>query len=313
MATKYKAINSLSQLDKVVAIGGGTGLGRLLSSLSYLGNRLTGVVATTDNGGSTGRLREETGCIAWGDLRNCLGQLSNEQDIKKLLFDYRFDECGNLSGHSLGNLMLLALDNMCVRPQDTINMFRQFLNVEPQIHPMTEMPAHLTACDENGCNVFGEVNIDSRDKAPLSLQITPAVQASDEVIEAITQAELILLGPGSFFTSILPPLLVPNIRDAIVKSEAPKYYIASMAPELGAAGNLNLQQKTAWFDNYVCPDLIDLVIWPESRKRSDNGSLLVLEKDLFNEDNPRLHEMKKLANAIEHAYRHFSQRYSNAS
>lgn len=302
MQNKLFKNSHLSNSTRVVAIGGGTGLGRLLSSLSFLGENLTGIVATTDNGGSTGKLREETGCMAWGDLRNCLGQLTCEQNLKKQLFDFRFEQAGNLSGHSLGNLMLLALDDMCVRPLDTINMFRQFLDVSPLIFPMTETPAHLFACDQLGCDIFGEVNIDAQTKPPLSMRITPSVSAPREAIEAINEADLIILGPGSFFTSILPPLLVTDIRKAIAASKAPRFFIASMEPEKGAASKLGLEKKLTWFDNYLCPDAIDLVIWPTSRTKPSSKIPHIVEWELYDKQHPRMHNLSKLEAAIQHAF-----------
>ena len=126
------------KLDHVVAIGGGHGLGRVLSSLSHLGEKLTGIVTTTDNGGSTGRLREAENCIAWGDLRNCINQLTTRPTIASQLFEYRFTGQSDLAEHNLGNLMLLAMDQMSVRPLDAINVIREMLDVKSSIIPMSE-------------------------------------------------------------------------------------------------------------------------------------------------------------------------------
>ena len=112
----------LAALGRVVAIGGGTGLGRTLRALSFLGERLVGVVATTDNGGSTGWIREQAGGIAWGDIRNCLNQVVAQPTLGSLLLEYRFVDAGALSGHSLGNLMMLALDQLSPRPLHAIDL-----------------------------------------------------------------------------------------------------------------------------------------------------------------------------------------------
>ena len=112
-----------------MALGGGHGLGRVLSSLSFLKERLTGVVATTDNGGSTGRIRHQHGGIAWGDLRNCLTQITIKPTIASALFEYRFAGQGELSGHNLGNLILKALEDMKIRPLDGLNLVRDLLHV----------------------------------------------------------------------------------------------------------------------------------------------------------------------------------------
>ena len=121
---------TLADLDRVVALGGGHGLGRVLSSLSSLGSRLTGIVTTTDNGGSTGRIRRSEGGIAWGDMRNCLNQLITEPSVASAMFEYRFGGNGELSGHNLGNLMLKALDHLSVRPLEAINLIRNLLKVD---------------------------------------------------------------------------------------------------------------------------------------------------------------------------------------
>ena len=109
---------------KIVTIGGGHGLGRILSALSFLGPKLTGIVATTDNGGSTGKLRESADCIAWGDLRNCLSHLASGNRIGSHLLDFRFDGIDELSGHNLGNLILYSLSELYVRPLESINLLR---------------------------------------------------------------------------------------------------------------------------------------------------------------------------------------------
>jgi len=294
-------VNQLKYLKGVVAIGGGHGLGRLLSSLSFLEDRLYGIVATTDNGGSSGRLRNETGCIAWGDLRNCLSQLTPSGDIKKLLFEYRFEDAGNLSGHSLGNLMLLALDGMCVRPLDTLNLFREFLCVKSHILPMTETSAHIYACYDKG-HVWGEVGIDTHDQVPESLGLTPRVSAPQEAVDAINNAELILLGPGSFFTSLIAPLLVPEIRDAVIRSTAKKIYIANMVVEEGPAGLMSLDNTLKWIHKVTGPDIVDAVIWPSSRELIIKPEKKISIVDLTCQEHERLHHQVKLAIAIEDVY-----------
>ncbi len=288
----------MNDLGNVVAIGGGHGLGRLLSTLSFLDHQLTGIVATTDNGGSTGRLRKETGCIAWGDLRNCLSQLTTSQDIKNLLFEYRFDEAGSLSGHSLGNLMLLALDNLCVRPTDTLNLFREFLGVRTNILPMSETPTHLCAYSDDGTQVLGEVDIDAQKNIPKSMEISPKVSASQEVIDAITQADLIILGPGSILTSVMPPLLVPNIKQAIVNSSATKILVANMVSEDGPTGKIPLNKKMAWMAHVLGEDIVDVIIWPSSRPLLGAGDLNVIIADLASDEHERVHDKTKLSKVL---------------
>ena len=142
---------TLADLDRVVALGGGHGLGRVLSSLSSLGSRLTGIVTTTDNGGSTGRIRRSEGGIAWGDMRNCLNQLITEPSVASAMFEYRFGGNGELSGHNLGNLMLKALDHLSVRPLEAINLIRNLTESGRTFDSeCSEHPVDLMAIDDQG-------------------------------------------------------------------------------------------------------------------------------------------------------------------
>lgn len=189
---------TFADLDRVVALGGGHGLGRVMSSLSSLGSRLTGIVTTTDNGGSTGRIRRSEGGIAWGDMRNCINQLIAEPSVASAMFEYRFGGNGELSGHNLGNLMLKALDHLSVRPLEAINLIRNLLKVDAFLIPMSEQPVDLMALDHEGHEVYGEVNIDQLDNVPQELMLTPPVPATREAVEAIAEADLILIGPAVF-------------------------------------------------------------------------------------------------------------------
>jgi len=159
-------VNTNTSNKKIVAIGGGHGLGRILSSLSDYGSQVTGIVATTDNGGSTGRIRACQGGIAWGDTRNCINQLITEPSVGSMIFEYRFRGNGELNGHNLGNLMLTALDNLSVRPLDAINLIRDMLKVSTHIIPMSEYPADLAAMTPSGEIICGETSVDELIEVP---------------------------------------------------------------------------------------------------------------------------------------------------
>lgn len=240
------ANRAFDTLQHVVAIGGGHGLGRVLSALNQLEDRLTGIVTTTDNGGSTGRLRESENCIAWGDLRNCIHQLITQPTIASLMFEYRFGGDSELAQHNLGNLMLLALDKMSVRPLDAIALIREMLHVKSHIVPMSEQPTHLVAHDHDNERIFGEMRVDKMTAMPKHLSLEPNVQATPEAIEAINKAELILIGPGSFLTSLMPPLLLPDLRDAIANSNAKKIFIANLIKENSPAGSASKNELLEW-------------------------------------------------------------------
>lgn len=211
LTRNYMRNRTLADLDRVVALGGGHGLGRVLSSLSSLGSRLTGIVTTTDNGGSTGRIRRSEGGIARGDMRNCLNQLITEPSVASAMFEYRFGGNGELSGHNLGNLMLKALDHLSVRPLEAINLIRNLLKVDTHLIPMSEHPVDLMAIDDQGHEVYGEVNIDQLTTPIQELLLTPNVPATREAVHAINEADLIIIGPGSFYTSLMPILLLKEI------------------------------------------------------------------------------------------------------
>jgi uncharacterized cofD-like protein len=255
----------LSAVRSVVAFGGGTGLGRLLSALAPLGDRLVGVVTTTDDGGSTGRLRAATGSIAWGDLRNCFNQLCREPTLGRLLFEYRFVDSGELSGHNLGNLMLLALDQLTARPLDAVNLVRDLLEVQPRLLPMSEEPAALVAEAAGGERVAGETAVDALPAPPRRLWLEPAVEAPPEILEAIAGADLILMGPGSFVTSVMPSLLVEPIRASVAAAACPRVLIANLAVEHGPTGALPLKEQLTWMQRILGTTLVDAVLWPSSR------------------------------------------------
>ncbi|GGI90597.1 uridine diphosphate-N-acetylglucosamine-binding protein YvcK [Shewanella gelidii] len=283
------------EYKQVVAIGGGHGLGRVLSSLSFLGSRLTGIVATTDNGGSTGRLREDQDCIAWGDLRNCLTQLAPKPSIGSLLFEYRFNAESELDGHNLGNLILMALDQLCVRPLEAINLIRGLLKIKSKIIPMSEEPTHLVAHSACGDRVFGELNVDSMSQTPISMTLEPEVEATCEATNVVKNADLIIIGPGSFLTSIMPPLLMPELGKAIQDSNAKLIYIDNIGQEAAPAGNISLEQRIAWCEKLIGLKKIDQIICHESVSCDDER---IVRYALKNQFNPALHDKEALIKAI---------------
>ncbi|MNB78509.1 putative gluconeogenesis factor [compost metagenome] len=270
---------TFADLDRVVALGGGHGLGRVMSSLSSLGSQLTGIVTTTDNGGSTGRIRRSEGGIAWGDMRNCLNQLIAEPSVASAMFEYRFGGNGELSGHNLGNLMLKALDHLSVRPLEAINLIRNLLKVDAFLIPMSEHPVDLMAIDINDHEVYGEVNIDQLVVPPKELMLYPAVPATREAVEAISEADLILIGPGSFYTSLMPLLLIKEIAQALRRTPAPVVYIGNLGRELSpAAASMSLPAKLALMEQYVGKKIIDaVVVGPKDDVTGLEGRVVVQE------------------------------------
>ncbi|WP_455817795.1 gluconeogenesis factor YvcK family protein [Pseudomonas cerasi] len=293
---------TLADLDRVVALGGGHGLGRVMSALSPLGSRLTGIVTTTDNGGSTGRIRRSEGGIAWGDMRNCLNQLIAEQSVASAMFEYRFTGNGELAGHNLGNLMLKALDHLSVRPFEAINLIRNLLKVDAFLIPMSEQPVDLVAMDDEGHLVYGETEIDQMIRPPQELMLAPKVSATREAVEAIGEADLILIGPGSFYTSLMPVLLLPEIAQALRRTPATMVFIGNLGKELSpAAAKLTVADKLVMMEKVIGKRVIDaLVLGPKVDSSLLDGRLIIQEP-LEAGDIPYRHDRQLLRQALEHA------------
>lgn len=293
---------TFADLDRVVALGGGHGLGRVMSSLSSMGSRLTGIVTTTDNGGSTGRIRRSEGGIAWGDMRNCLNQLITEPSVASAMFEYRFGGNGELSGHNLGNLMLKALDHLSVRPLEAINLIRNLLKVDAFLIPMSEQPVDLMATDEDGHFIYGEVNIDNLASPPRDLMLYPKSHATREALEAIADADLILIGPGSFYTSLMPLLLLEDMDQALRRTPAPVVYIGNLAKELSsAAANLSLSQKLDIMEQRIGKRIIDAVVVGPHIDVSDVTDRVIIQEQLEACDIPYRHDRHLLRQALEKA------------
>lgn len=283
---------------KVVAVGGGHGLGRMLAALKDFGENATGIVATTDNGGSTGRIRNCQGGIAWGDTRNCINQLITEPSISSMMFEYRFKGSGELDGHNLGNLMLTGLDNLSVRPLDAINLIRNMLKVDVNIIPMTEHPADLKALAPNGQWVTGETSVDEMPEKLVRLDLEPEVPATSEGVLAIEQADAIILDPGSFLTSIMPPLLLSEIGRAIENNQkAQLVFVENLSPEYGPAGKMTLKEKLEWCERACRGRKIDVVLGEEPHPELSDWNCITTPLASPNRD--WRHDRSKLQSAVE--------------
>ncbi|MRI32186.1 hypothetical protein EOPP23_04140 [Endozoicomonas sp. OPT23] len=293
------SVEALYKCRRIVAIGGGHGLGKVMASLGFLKDRLTGIVATTDDGGSTGRLREMSDCIAWGDLRNCLNQLcADSPNLSRILFEYRFKEdSGDLSHHNLGNLIFLAMDQMCVRPLDAVNLIRQILQVETQLIPMSEQPASLAGII-NGEQVVGETTIDGLEVTPEKLMLIPEIKPTKEAIEAIEEADVIILGPGSFMTSVLPALLMEDVSQAILNSTAKKIFVGNINPEISPVRKMAIREKLDWLQSMtgVYPDIL---LWPSERSLPSGIKCEIRYEPLTDAIQTGAHSKKGLRKALD--------------
>ena len=225
-----------SRQPKVVVLGGGTGLSVILRGLKKYTNELTAVVSVGDDGGSSGILRSDLGMIPPGDIRNCITALADDESIMQDLFNYRFSE-GELSGHSFGNLFLAAMDGISFDFYDAVRRTSDVLQITGRVLPVSLEEMVLIATLENGLVVEGESTIpqvSKRTGAPIHhMRLKNEVRALPETIDAILEAEIIILGPGSLFTSLLPHLLVEGVEEAIKKSRAKKFYIANIMSQPG--------------------------------------------------------------------------------
>ncbi|MDG3088598.1 uridine diphosphate-N-acetylglucosamine-binding protein YvcK [Vibrio hannami] len=282
---------------KIVAIGGGHGLGRVLAALSEFGENATGIVATTDNGGSTGRIRSCQG-IAWGDTRNCINQLITQPSTGSMMFEYRFKGSGELAGHNLGNLMLTALDNLSVRPLEAIQLIRNLLSVDVNIVPMSEHPSDLKALSVDGTWVHGETSVDEMEQDLQRLGLDPEVPATKEALTAIEDADCIILGPGSFLTSIMPPLLLPEVCGAINQNTNAKIVmIENLSPEYGPAGRMSFKEKLEWCERACRGRKVDTVLTAFEHPEL-NSDWNVAVRELASPNRNWRHDRNKLYDAI---------------
>ena len=226
----------LSQ-PKIVAIGGGHGLSAMLRGLKHHTKDITAIVTVADDGGGSGMLREDLGMLPPGDIRNCIVSLSNVEPTMKQLLQYRFSE-GSLAGQSFGNLFLAAMNGICLSFDEAVHRMGDVLNITGRVLPVTNQNVHLEAEFENGSRTLGESRIfyDKKinDCRIRQVRLVPEhPKALPESVEAIRAADLILIGPGSLYTSIIPNFLVDGIAEAVAESRGRKIYVMNIMTQDG--------------------------------------------------------------------------------
>lgn len=222
---------------KVVAIGGGHGLSNMLRGLKSQVDDLTAIVTVADDGGGSGRLRQDLGMLPPGDIRNCMQSLANVEPVMSQLLAYRFTE-GSLAGQSFGNLLLAALNGISTSFDQAVARMSQVLAISGRVLPVTNANVDIEAVFENGTRVLGESKIfqfkKEQDCRVAHVRLLPEhPPALPETLEAIEGAELILLGPGSLYTSVIPNLLVDGVAEAISQSDALKIYVCNIMTQDG--------------------------------------------------------------------------------
>ena len=288
---------------KIVAIGGGTGLSTLLRGIKAYSANITAIVTVADDGGSSGRLRREQGMLPPGDIRNCLAALADEEKLLTELFQYRFNAGEGLSGHSFGNLFLSAMNNITGDLEAAIAASSKVLAVRGRVLPATLADVSLWAEMEDGRIIQGESQISEAGGKVLHLGCHPEnPPALPAAVTAIKEADLILIGPGSLYTSIIPNLLVPEIRDALLTSQAPRLYICNIMTQPGETDGYTVSDHIHAIDQVSASPLFDAVLAhsrspsPESLKRyaAENAHPVYVDR----EEISRLQRRLVLANIM---------------
>ena len=271
----------LARGPRIVAIGGGTGLSTLLRGLKEHTSNLTAIVTVADDGGSSGVLRDELGIPAVGDIRNCIVALADAEPLMSEVLQYRFPETAGgetqgLAGHALGNLLIAAMTAVEGGDfEDGIRLMNRILAVRGQVLPVSPTPLTLHARLADGSVVDGQSQI-MRTSGIDRVWITPEhVEASEDALTAIAEADLIVLGPGSLYTSLLPSLLIPAIRDAILGTTAPRIFVCNVATQEGETTGFDLARHVEALVAHMSRDLVDIVL---------ANNHLATRKDTLSED-----------------------------
>lgn len=253
----------LAQGPRIVAIGGGTGLSTLLRGLKQYSSNITAIVTVTDDGGSSGRLVKDKGMIPPGDIRNCLVALADAEKAMTDLFQHRFrNDSGSLSGHSMGNLLIAALVDQAGGDFDrAVAIASDVLTIRGQVMPSSLAHIGLRATFEDGSVVIGESEIVHAHKRIRKIELTQTdAEAYGPALEAIAEADLICLGPGSVYTSVVPPLLIPGVAQALAASEALKVYVCNVMTQPGESDAMTANEHVGAILDHVDPHAIDAVL-----------------------------------------------------
>ncbi|MGI6262380.1 MAG: gluconeogenesis factor YvcK family protein [Succiniclasticum sp.] len=251
----------LSNGPAVTVVGGGTGLSTLLRGMKYITGNCTAVVTVADDGGSSGRLRQELGIIPPGDLRNCLVAMADREPLMERVMQYRFKGDSALAGHSLGNLFLAAIAETEGGMEEGLKAASQILKIRGHVIPSTLSNIQIRADMADGTSVLGESEITNAGKKIVRLHMVPAdAPATKSAVQAIRDADVLIFGPGSLYTSVLPNLLVPGIREAVLASKAFKIYICNVMTQPGETDGYGAYDHVKALIDHVGKQFLDYVI-----------------------------------------------------
>ncbi|MBM2826362.1 MAG: putative protein family [Dehalococcoidia bacterium] len=303
---------------KVVAIGGGTGLSTLLRGLKGYTSNLTAIVTVADDGGSSGTLRRELGVLPPGDFRNCIAALADAEPLMSRLFQYRFSEGSGLKGHSFGNLFIVAMSGVVGSFEEAIKESCRVLAVKGQILPSTLANVTLSAHMDDNEMVRGESEITGRGKGIKQVYLEPeGITAYAEAVKALEEADLIVVGPGSLYTSILPNLLVDGIPQAIRRSTAVKVYVCNVASQAGETDFYSVNDHVEAIIRHVGPGLFQYVLansninaripkeWAVEPVYHDGQlppAVKLVMADVVSRETPLRHDPERLSAAIFNLY-----------
>lgn len=279
--SKTIKLNIKEEKPKVVVIGGGTGQSVFLRGLKHYTPNITAVVTVADDGGGSGVLREDLGMLPPGDIRNCLLSLANIEPTMSEVMKYRFTE-GALKGQSFGNLFLAAMNGVYGNFETAVYKMSEIFAITGRVLPVTLEDINLIANLENGNSVKGESNIPNQVRSQNTrisrIKLEPEnAEPLDEVIKSIYNTDIIVIGPGSLYTSIMPNLLVGGVVDAIRNSKAPKVYIANIMTQPGETDNYNVVDHIKAINKHCGENIIDIVI-------TNNEVLPKPVFDIYNKD-----------------------------
>lgn len=249
---------------KIAAVGGGTGLSTMLKGLKLYTPNISAIVTVADDGGSSGILRNDYGMLPPGDVRNCVSALADVDPIAGELLNYRFQE-GNLKGHSLGNLILAALNEMSGSFEDAVEKFNRLMGVVGTVYPVTNEDITLNAVLKNGTVIHGESHIGThrigKGTGISNVYLNPKKpKAVEQAVEAILAADVVVLGPGSLYTSIIPNLLVDGITEAIKESKAVKIYVCNIMTQPGETEGYKASDHLAALEKHSYRGIADAMI-----------------------------------------------------
>ena len=274
-------------MKNVVVIGGGTGLSTLLRGLKLFPMNITAIVTVADDGASSGRLRKEFDIPAVGDLRNVLVSLSSVEPLVEDLLQYRFNTYSDLDKHAFGNLMLTAMYDITGSLTKSLESLSKIFNIKGKVLPITEDKAVLVAHTTDGKTIEGESKITKAGKHIKKIEYKNKVKVTPEVLEAVKEADLIIIGIGSLYTSIIPNLLPREMKRALMNAKAKKMYICNIMSEHGETDDYNVSDCVKQINKYVGKNFIDVVLANKKKVpdeilelyKYEKASQIMLDKD----------------------------------